>query len=294
VTTVDRQAPVIFPDRKPRDDEIDVFGMTHQGKVRATNQDHFLLATIHRRLEILQTSLAVRDHLPIGDERLAFIAMVADGVGGGKGGEQASATALEIATAYLATSANCFYGADAHESEFVNTLHAAAMRAHDAVVERAKEDPDVRTMATTLTLFMGVWPAYYLLQVGDSRYYLYRNGTLNQITRDQTIAQDLLDQGVFTPAIAQRSKYSHVLSSAIGGEQTEPRVTRLQADWGNVHLICSDGLTKHVTDARIAERLSAMTSSKEACEQLVQDALDDGGTDNITVIVGYSRPNDGA
>jgi protein phosphatase len=276
--------------RKPRDDEIDVYGLTHPGNVRPTNQDHFLLATIHRRVEILGTSLSDHQRLPFGNERLAFLAMVADGVGGGKGGEEASATALETATRYVVSSMDCYYGANASEADFIDALQAAALRCHDEVRERAKADADPRRMATTLTLFMGVWPVYYLLQVGDSRYYRYDRGALTQITRDQTIAQELVDQGVFTPAIAQRSQFNHVLSSAIGGEHTAPRVTRLQADWGSVHLICSDGLTKHVSDGQIADRLGAMTSARGACDALLQDALDAGGTDNVTIIVGRTGP----
>jgi protein phosphatase len=274
------------PSRKPRDDEIDVFGLTHMGKVRKTNQDQFLLGTIHRRVNVLSTSLSDQQRLPLGDERLAFIAMVADGVGGATSGEKASATALEIAMQYVTSSMNCYYRSDAGDSDFINALQDAAMRAHEAVVAQAKAESGGRTMATTLTLLMGVWPTAYLLQVGDSRYYLYRDGVLTQVTRDQTIAQDLLDQGVFTRATATRSSFASVLSSAIGGQQTEPVVTKLQSNWNNVHLMCSDGLTKHVSDERIIERLSAMTSAKQACEQLVQDALDGGGTDNITVIVG--------
>ena len=160
------------------------------------------------------------------------------------------------------------------------------MRSHKAVVARAAVEAEGKTMATTLTLFLGVWPWYYLLQVGDSRYYLYREGVLTQVTRDQTLAQDLVDQGVFTRAVADSSRLANVLSSAIGGETATPVVTRLRASWRNVHLLCSDGLTKHVTDERIAERLSNMTSAKEVCEQLLQDALDGGGSDNITIIVG--------
>ena len=280
------------PQRKPNDDEIDVFGLTNVGKVRTVNQDQFLLATIHRRVQIVATSLTDQQRLPFGDERLAFIAMVADGVGGGRGGEKASATTLETATQYLVSSMKCYYSAEGSEDDFINSLQAAAMRCHAEVLERAKAYDDVRRMATTLTLFMGVWPWFYLLQVGDSRYYLYRNGKLTQVTRDQTIAQDLVDEGVFTPAVAQRSRFSSILSSAIGGEQTEPRVTRLQAHWHNVHLICSDGLTKHVSDEQIAARLASMTSARHACEMLVQDALDGGGTDNVTVIVGRSVPKD--
>jgi len=147
-------------------------------------------------------------------------------------------------------------------------------------------------MATTLTLFMGVWPAYYVVQVGDSRYYLWRDGQLTQLTRDQTIAQELVDQGILTRAQATHTQFAHVLSSALGADTAEPVVTRCQADWHNVHLFCSDGLTKHVSDEKIAERLRHMTSAKQVCEQLLQDALDDGGTDNITIIVGTQARRD--
>jgi len=279
-------------DRKPRDDEIDQYAVTHVGKVRKTNQDHFLLAYIHKRIQLIRTSLSDQQRLPFGDERLAVIAMVADGVGGGEGGGKASATTLEIATRYLVGSTDCFYRANATEGDFMQALQDAALRSHAAVVERAKSEPNIRSMATTLTLWMGVWPWYYVLQVGDSRYYLFRDGQLTQVSRDQTLAQDLVDQGVFSRAVGRQSQFAHVLSSAIGGQQTEPVVTRLRADWHNVHLICSDGLTKHVPDERIAERLAAMTSAKHVCEQLLQDALDGGGTDNVTIVVRRLVPND--
>ena len=290
MTTPDGALPA--DNRKPRDDEIDVYALTHIGKVRKTNQDHFLLASIHKRIQLLQTSLTDQQRLPFGDERLGVIAMVADGVGGGEGGGKASATTLEIATQYLVGSTDCFYRADASEKDYTQALQDAARRCHAMVAERAKSEPQIRSMATTLTLWMGVWPWYYILQVGDSRYYLFRDGQLTQVSRDQTIAQDLVDQGVFTRAVGLRSRFANVLSSAIGGQQTEPVVTRLRADWHNVHLMCSDGLTKHVPDEKIAERLAAMTSSRQVSEQLLQDALDGGGTDNVTIVVGRSLPKD--
>jgi protein phosphatase len=275
--------------RKPRDEEIDVFGLTHPGKVRPANQDHFLLASIHRRLDIIQTSLTDQERLRFPEDRIAFLAMIADGVGGTDGGEEASRLALETATRYISESVNC-YRSSAAGTTFENALQDAAMVAHAAVQERLKSEPDLRSMATTLTLWFGVWPWYYLLQVGDSRYYLYRDGRLTQITRDQTMAQDLVDQGVLKRADADKSRLAHVLSSAIGGPATMPVVTRLRADWQNVHLLCSDGLFKHVTDERIAERLRTMTSAKQVAEQLLQDALDGGGSDNISIIVGQALP----
>ena len=113
-----------------------------------------------------------------------------------------------------------------------------------------------------------------------------RDGVLKQITRDQTMAQDMVDDGIIPASKAFQSPMANVLSSALGSDVTMPVVTRLSSDWSNVHLMCSDGLTKHVTDARIAEVLSTMTSAKQAAEQLLQDALDGGGTDNVTIVVG--------
>lgn len=285
--------PAVSPPlaRKPRDEEIDVFGLTHPGKVRPTNQDHFLLAAIHRRLHVVQTSLTNQERLRFPEERIAFLAMIADGVGGTEGGEEASRLALETATSYINTGLDSYQGSGGGTT-FENALQDAAMVAHAAVQERLKSEPDLRSMATTLTLWFGVWPWYYLLQVGDSRYYLYREGRLTQITRDQTMAQDLVDQGVLKRADADKSRLAHVLSSAIGGPTTLPVVTRLRADWQNVHLLCSDGLFKHVTDEQIAERLRTMTSAKQVSEQLLQDALDGGGSDNISIIVGQVKPKE--
>jgi protein phosphatase len=122
--------------------------------------------------------------------------------------------------------------------------------------------------------------------VGDSRCYLLRRGELTQITRDQTMAQELVDLGVLTGADAPGSRLAHTLSSSIGGRQTAPVVTGFDMTWGNVMLLCSDGLTNHVSDERIRDRLRSMTSARQACEDLLQEALEGGGSDNITVIVG--------
>ncbi len=271
--------------RKPSDQEIDVFGLTHAGKVRQSNQDHFLLAALNRRLDVFATSLPISE-LPQQGDRIAVLAMVADGVGGRENGEEASRLALEEATAYLTQCTDCYYHGDAGLDSFTDTLQEAATRCHTRVVSHATAHPDRRGMATTLTMWIGVWPWIYLLQVGDSRYYRFADNVLQQITRDQTMAQELIDQGVMTRPIALASRWANVLSSSIGGEQTAPVVTRLPSRWGDVHLICSDGLTKHVDDERIAERLRHMTSAEQVCNDLLEDALDDGGSDNISIIVG--------
>ena len=106
-------SPIPAPPRNPGDDELDVYGLSHVGKVRKQNQDHFLLASIQKRLHVLQTNLSEQQRLPLADRRMAFIAMVADGVGGGIGGEEASATTLEVATQYLLSTIE---GHDRHDS----------------------------------------------------------------------------------------------------------------------------------------------------------------------------------
>jgi protein phosphatase len=191
----------------------------------------------------------------------------------------------------------CYYAAgstDTDDQEFFEALQEGASQCHAELVRRGEENADYRGMATTLTLYLGHWPRAYLLQVGDSRCYLLRgDGELTQITRDQTMAQELIDLGVLTRADASGTRFEHTLSSSIGGRQTAPVVTRIGLDWDTVVLLCSDGLTCHVSDQRIRDRLRSMTSARQVCEDLVQDALDGGGKDNITVVVRRAVARDG-
>lgn len=275
------------PTRKPTDDELDVHGLTHPGKVRTTNQDHFLICSLRKQMLVHLTSLSGLDRMPVLAERLALLGVVADGVGGGAAGETASRVAVEAVTRYIAQSVQCYYASHGESDElFLASLQDAAAQCHDHLLELGRDQPDLEGMATTLTLWLGVWPRAYLLQVGDSRCYLLRDGELIQLSRDQTMAQELVDAGVLARAEASRTRWAHTLSSAIGGRQTAPIVTRLEQEWGTVGLLCSDGLTRHVSDDRIRERLRSMTSARQVCEDLLQDALDDGGTDNVTILVG--------
>jgi protein phosphatase len=142
-------------------------------------------------------------------------------------------------------------------------------------------------MATTLTLSIVIWPWAYVVQVGDSRCYLYAQGKLMQITRDQTVAQALVDQGVMPPERMESSPLKHVLSSAIGADEALPDVTKVSMkERGAVILLCSDGLTKHISDDEIAAAIEAMTSCKQLCTDLVDQVLERGGSDNVTIIAG--------
>lgn len=276
--------------RRPKDEEIDVFGLTHVGKVRRLNQDHFLISFLRKRMDVRLTSLPDPVQLPIDSERMATLLMVADGVGGGPGGEEASRHALAFVTRFLLESLQCYYTTDARGEGFLDALQEAATNAHQSVQQKGQQDPGLKGLATTLTLLLIVWPWAYLVQAGDSRYYVYRAGDLVQVTRDQTLAQALVDEGVLTRAEVPHSPLAHVLSSSIGGPQSTPVVAKVHIDWPMVHLLCTDGLTKHVPDERIRERLATMTSSRQACEALLQDALDGGGSDNITIVVGRPVP----
>jgi protein phosphatase len=282
----------VLPDitRRPRDAELDVYGLTHPGKVRKNNEDHFLICALKKKVEIYHTSLPDPSVLSLS-QRVAFLVLVADGVGGAKAGEEASRIALEHVTRYVNESLECYYTSDVDDdSRFVRELEEAALKVHAEIAVESATDPSRRGMATTLTLWIGLWPDAYLLQVGDSRCYSLRDGQLVQMSRDQTMAEEFVQQGVFTRGDAAFKKWSNVLSSAIGGPQAAPSVTKVPQSWGTVGLMCSDGLTRHVSDERIHEVLSTLKSSKEACEILLQDALDAGGEDNITIIIGRSLP----
>ncbi len=286
MTTLEATDVGTVTNRKPRDDEMDVYGLTHAGSVRKENQDHFLICSLRKEVVVHRTSLTEARTAPSGAQRVALLMMVADGVGGGAKGEEASRLAVEAVTQYVTRSMRCYYASEtADDQEFLLALEEAAQPvSHRGAAARCRE-PGIRGMATTLTMWLSSWPRAFLLQVGDSRCYLLRQGELAQLTRDQTMAQELIDLGVLTPADASNTNYATTLSSSIGGRQTAPRVTRIDLDWGNVALLCSDGLTRHVSDERIRARLTSMTSCRQVCEDLLQDALDGGGTDNITIVV---------
>ncbi|MDX2059271.1 MAG: protein phosphatase 2C domain-containing protein [Gemmatimonadales bacterium] len=271
---------------KPRDQDLDFFGLTHVGLVRKENQDHFLFSTLHKTMRVGGTSLPNPELLELPSQRLASFAMVADGVGGHAGGEVASRAAVETITRYATDTMRCVLNADtADEAAFFAALEDGAATTHQAVVTRSLETGGDGGSATTLTAVMTVWPNCYLLHVGDSRCYRLREGRLEQLTRDQTMAQELVDSGVIPADKAPHTRFAHVLSSTMGGRHSRPVVTKHRVQPGDVTLLCSDGLTKHVSDEQIAERLRALTSSEQACQTLVADALAGGGSDNVTVVV---------
>lgn len=277
-------------ERKPRDDELDLFGLTHPGKVRPENQDQFLICTVHPQLVMHGTSIPEHDRLPLRGERVATILLVADGVGGGSRGREASELATRAVAQYVMSSLECFHAVGASTGErFFGALSDAALDAHEAVLAESADRADVNRMATTLTLAIIVWPWAYVVQVGDSRCYHLHGGELHQVTKDQTMAQALVDVGALEPSKIKGSRLNHILTSALGGTEALPVVTRVELRRDSVLLLCSDGLTKHVTDAEIADRLRTKESSAQVGRALVDLALERGGSDNITVIVRQAK-----
>ncbi|MGH7428065.1 MAG: PP2C family protein-serine/threonine phosphatase, partial [Candidatus Methylomirabilaceae bacterium] len=154
--TSSQRTTAISAGRKPRDDEIDAYGLSHTGKVRENNQDHFLIASLRKQMQVHLTSLPSSDQVS-GTERLAFLAMVADGVGGGPKGEEASRLAAAAVTRYVTESMQCYYGADPREEEsFPTVLEEAALQCHMDLTRRSRGDAEHSGMATTLTLWLGV------------------------------------------------------------------------------------------------------------------------------------------
>ena len=218
--------------------------------------------------------------------------LVADGVGGSSGGREASQLAIEAITRYLSSSLRSYHAAgSAQEGEFIDAVRAAALEAHVAVRAQAAKRPESSKMATTLTMLVAVWPWAYVVQVGDSRCYYFNGESLQQLTRDQTIAQDLIDQGVLPIERAAKSPFSNVLASAIGADEAQPAVSCVKYDATRTpcFLLCSDGLTKHVQNEEIQEVLMARQSSEQSSRKLLELALERGGSDNITVLIAQRK-----
>lgn len=276
---------------RPRDEDLDMFGVTHKGKVRGDNQDQFLISTVHPQIVVHSTSLADPDRLPLRGTRLATVLILADGVGGAAAGSEASRLATEATTTYISKTLRSYHAAgSAREDELLDSLKAAVLEAHDAVKAESAKRSDSRHMATTLTMTFIVWPFAYVVQVGDSRAYFYDQG-LTLLTRDQTIAQALVDQGIMPAERLPHSPLKHVLSSAIGADAASPVVTRFDiTNRGSCVIMCSDGLTKHVSDEEIAQYAKAMKNSQQLATDLLNLALDRGGSDNITIITARALP----
>jgi serine/threonine protein phosphatase PrpC len=267
---------------------VDAFGCTDTGRVRARNQDHYLIATLRRTLEIESSSIPIETTQSLGPGARALLLLVADGVGGGAGGEEASTQTLDTIVRYVGGSSRFFDRLEEQGlNDFRTDLTFAVQWSHAALRDRTTDSsPELAGMASTLTMALVMWPRAFVSQVGDSRCYHLRAGELTRVTTDQTMARQLIDQGLLPEEAAERSPLGQVLSQAIGHHEPDvwPVLSELELRAGDTLLLCTDGLMKHVPDAQIAELLSTTTSADEAASALVGAALQGGGSDNVTVV----------
>jgi len=277
---------------RPARDQIDLFGLTHVGRVRTENQDQFLIASLHKAMNVIQTSLPEDGMGELRSPSRGYVFLVADGVGGVPGGQAASRTALGAIMDYVLRAMDLYVNLDAEsEAEFLDELRRSVETSHEAVRKAGESDEAWAGMATTLTMVCIRWPRGYLVHVGDSRCYRLREGKLELLTKDQTMAQAMIDAGALEPDQAERSALSHVLYSALGATRAEPYTLATDVRWDDVMLLCSDGITKHVSEEEIRAALAAGGHAQATAERLVNLALERGGTDNTTVIVGrLNRP----
>ncbi len=283
-TTIDETR--IVP--RPAMSEIDTFGMTDRGRVRPTNNDHFLIASFHRNLRVHHTSIPGGIGIQETESR-GFLFLVADGVGGLSSAGDGSALAVSTLAGHLLHATEiCSELVLTQQEKTSDDLRDAVMRAHAALVDMGKEGGG--KPATTLTMFAAFWPRAFIVHVGDSRMYRLRDGVLTRFTADQTYEQLMLESGAIKPGSPEASRLKHVLWSAVGNDEMVPQITLTDITRQDITLVCSDGLTKHVSDDEIRERLSRDESSEENVRALVGLALERGGTDNVTAIVGKIRP----
>ena len=268
--------------------QVDVAGLSHTGKVRDRNEDHFLVARFGRFLEKLQTNVPPDEM----DERFTEVGygmIVADGLGGHAAGDTASKLAINVLLNLVLGTSDWILRFDA-ESDFERVIERTKERfveTSQVMTSESNANPELRGFGTTLTLASSLGRDLFVAHVGDSRAYLMRAGALRQLTTDHTCAQELFDAGVLSETSAAaawlRSRVTRLLGDH--SKHSEPYVQTLRLNSGDTLLVCSDGLTDMVDDATIAAVLAEGQSATLTCNRLVDLALEAGGRDNITLIV---------
>ena len=222
---------------------------THQGLVRTSNQDCLLVEQ--------------------------DIYGVADGMGGHNGGETASRVTVQVIK-------NALRGKKAEPNALETSIEAANRRVYDM----ARHDSALSGMGTTLTFLWEADDAIHLGHVGDSRAYLWRGGSLAQITEDHSLVAELLRKNMISPEAARTHPYRNVITRAVGVDPVvDADVFVHDKQAGDLWLVCSDGLTNMVPDNDIADILEQAESDENAADELLALALDRGGTDNITFVL---------
>jgi serine/threonine protein phosphatase PrpC len=262
---------------------VSVAAVTHVGRVREKNEDAFVVADLTGGALLQERSHARFD---VGDR--GVLLAVSDGMGGAQAGEVASAIVVDSITRELNDLAM--------ETPRDAALTEAVRRAHEAVRTQGKRD-QARMGATLTALFLRAGRAY-IAEVGDSRAYLVRAGDIAQVTKDQSMVQLLVDSGVMNAEDASNSPMRNVILQAMGHQRDiKIAVNKLELRDRDCLILCSDGLTVHVSDEEI--KTTILSARPEiAVDKLLEMALERGGKDNITIVVAgiggdLQKPSDG-
>jgi serine/threonine protein phosphatase PrpC len=261
------------PDTSVTGPALTMSGLTDVGVVRTNNEDAFVMLDVST-----DTVLDGSTETTLGIGPRGILLLVSDGMGGENAGEVASAMTVDTVREHLRVTS---------VTDPAEALRAAVEHANARVADAASE-PGKEGMGATVVAVLVSGDKAYTAEVGDSRVYLLRRGRLTQISKDQTYVQILLDQGVLTPETVKASRAKNVVLQGIG---KAPEVTVAQRCLAlrsaDRLLLCSDGLTLHLTDPEIADVLGAAASLDDACAQLVAMTKERGAKDNVTVIAAH-------
>jgi len=251
--------------------------------VRKENQDSFLLADLARVAPSLElaTSASGVGPLEFTLTEEGAVLLVADGMGGRAGGARASAMAVAAVREAMGDPSLLAAGPEA----FVSRLRRALELANEEIHEASRRDDNLRGMGTTATLAGLRDGIVYFAQVGDSRGYLVRGGALGRLTRDQSFVQNLIDSGVVDEEGAKSIRDNRILQALGTAPGVLPEVTYHELRRGDVLLLCSDGLSRVVSDDEILDVVGHADDCLAMCERLITLANGRGGPDNITVLV---------
>ena len=278
---------------------MDAAGATDAGRARPINEDAYLIAALQRSMVVYDASPeAARGWLSGGSA--GTLLMVADGMGGEGGGDVASRVAVNAVASYLlnvmtwpTAPARAPIPHENPSSPGVRDQLSSALVVGDSTVKTTAANTATPRMGTTLTMALVLWPDLYVAHVGDTRCYLFRSGQLKRLTTDHTVAEMVRANAAEPVEVA--SQLHHTLWNSLGGsaELPKPEIAKLELELGDVLLLCSDGLTKHVTDEEIRALLSTEEPNRARCAKLVERANAEGGSDNVTVVVATAQPTSG-
>ena len=268
--------------------EFDCDGLSDPGKVHGINDDQFLIADLRKSIFVHKTSVSFEDHAPVFGGTQSQLLLVADGGGGWTAEQQASEMAVQTVAQYLLNMMPWLYRLDLqHEDDFIDDLTMAIERCQERVKTITESANIPRDVTTALTMAYINWPRLYVVNVGNCCCYLLRQTMLQQITTDDTQEQSPEGHGAVQDMDFGAPELNQILWDVIHSEAEalHSDVHKVNLQPGDVLLLCTDGLTKHLTDEAIQRCLQAREPARDTCQKLIDLANHEGGTDNVTVIV---------